>query len=1414
MHPPLHKLPALPSPQRSRSRRERRSDAARKPVLHVVMPGCEVARAEIKPRETVSAFLRRTGWATKDRKYGWQFKKGLPTVLEVNGEPVLRRFWTTTRIAANDSVRFVSYPLGGQGSGAKQVIGLVALVALAAFSGGIASALLGSSASTVLFGSLTAGQALAAGIVAGGALLINALTAPKAGATNAPDSTQDQIYSVQAQGNTAKLGQPLPVWYGRLKTFPDFAATPWGEFVGNDQYLNILLSVGMGSFEYENLYIDDTILWDADSGVSGTFTGTQIAFYEPGATVDLFPTNVDSSAEVTGQQLPDGSGTLPGQYWMDFGGSTPGDWLGGFVANPSGTLVQSIAVDYVLPGGCFTVNTDNNNIGYATVGLTAEYCPCDDAGAPTGSYSTLFSVQRTYASTSPIRDSIKTDVGAGRYLVRLRRDDAGLATQHGSNAIVWAGLRSFLKGANSFPDVATVAIRILATQSTQGSYKFGVLATRKLPVWDGSSFVTQATRNPAWAFLDAVSNAQYGSGLALSKVDFNAVVNFAAGCDTRGDAFDYCFTAATAVPDAFDKILTPARARHFWLGDTVSVVRDEWRDVPSMLLTDREIVRDSTQITFTMLGDEDPDAVIVEYIDQNTWLPAQVQYPPDDQFFTATNAETKRIDGIVSRDQAFRECAFYYLQSIYRRENVQIGTEYEGRAITFGSVLRVQSELPQAYGYGGAVVGVSGNALTLNPAPVWDSGPFYIRLRRPNGKWFGPVVATMGADASIANLSSDDLASVESAQSIALADVLAREDGGEYPSFELGTADSQSKLCVVLSGVPNGDLCTLNLVVDDIRVHATDLGSPPVLPTSQFPTNASVPLIVGLNAKFDQGTAEPVLSASWFPAAGALYYVADVSYDDGASWTQVYEGQANQFTKVVTLAALKLRVQAVGIVRGPYSSLDLDAPTIVIASETVALTSLVEGIKYNVTTLQSVFKDRIDSVEAALSDKIAQVAAKLTTNKEILNQQSWDHRIDLIDRIAVGDDALGASIETIQTVATSTQASLASYQITVDAHLGAIDTSVTTNATALSTLNSSFASYQVTVASLFGVANANISTNANAISSLNSALGSYETTVNAHLTSLDGSVSTINANVTTNATALATLNSAFSSYTTTTNATLGSHTTSISANSSSISTLNGMVASKYSVTLTTDGYATGFGLINGGAGFSTFTIVADKFEIQLPGYNGGAPKPFLTTGTVGGVPSVGLRGDFYLDGTFNVNAIAAGTITSVFLAAQSITAGKMAANSVTAANGAIDALAVKSLNIGDNAVTVPVFSSTTTTYTAVGNSGVYQTIATRSVPVDTTGLAGKQIPILISFTGQQDVPAGNIVARLFANGALVQTQSGGGIATLVLSGICTFTASGGADTIPVYVDWKFDDGGSGYLARVTSESLWAMAAKR
>ncbi|MCA1400204.1 hypothetical protein ACVSQB_40135 [Bradyrhizobium elkanii] len=159
----------------------------------------------------------------------------------------------------------------------------------------------------------------------------------------------------------------------------------------------------------------------------------------------LFPTNVDQSAEVSGQQLPSGTGTSGGQF--DANG------------NPAGTLAQSLALDFVFAAGCYTVNGKDGSIGFSNVGLTAEYATCDNAGAQTGPFTTLFSIVRQYASQAPVRDSVKVDVAPGRYLVRFRREDAELAGTGGSNSVLSAGLRSFLQGNNSFADVSTIAIR-------------------------------------------------------------------------------------------------------------------------------------------------------------------------------------------------------------------------------------------------------------------------------------------------------------------------------------------------------------------------------------------------------------------------------------------------------------------------------------------------------------------------------------------------------------------------------------------------------------------------------------------------------------------------------------------------------------------------------------------------------------------------------------------------------------------------------------------------------------------------------------------------------------------------------------------------------------------------------------------
>jgi hypothetical protein len=988
-------------------------------IVHYVLPGHELGRAESRVGERIGEFLERVGWARRVKIEGrWRWMFRLPTVCVVHGQYLLQRHWKRRRIKPGDCIAFVSRPLGDRDVRGKQIAGLVALIALSAFALWAGPALAG-------FLSLPAfaGNLFTAGMVIGGSLLINALVTPRAGG-QAQQETVPQLYSLSAAGNMARPMETIPVSYGRLKKFCDYASAPWSELVGDDAYFHVLLCEGLGKYHHERIYLDDTVLWDAVTGFAAGFDA-QVAFYDPGETVTLFPADVQTAAEVGSQQLPAG---------------TPGGWVGPFAANGAGTAATQLACDFVLPAGCFVIDPENGNLLSRTIWVEGEARLIDDLGNPIGAWQTLFIQFRTFATRQPKRFSIKTAVLPGRYEARVRRVTAEPNENQGADRIVWGGLRAYLEGDNAFDNVSIVAIRIRANELTQGSArKFAVLSTRVLPIWDGSAWVEQATRNPFWAFADAATSTTYGARRPLSKLDLQAIIAQAVAAESRDDSFDYEFRSSVPAPEAFDTILKVARSRHRWAGDTLSVVRDELRPVPQCLLTDREIVRGTLALGFAFNAEDTADCVIVEYLDQDLWAPAEVQYPLNSGSFTAQSPATVRLDGIVKRAQASREAAFLWRQSQLRRITASLETEWDGRMLGFGSVIRVQSELPQTWGHAGVVIERSGLILTLNPAPNWEAATqHYIEIRTKRGKRFGPVKAARGGSDELALLDGDDLATVEAAQGMTLADALARVHDAEAAGFALGTAAHQARTCLVLSGRPQGDRVALSLVVDSDEVHDDDVEVPPALPAPPALRDQPAPQVIGLLAVFRQGVAEPILDATWFPAAGAFHYVAQVSYDDGESWAPLYEGAEPKFTAMVDYCALSVRVQAVGLRKGAWTQVAVAAPTIEVAPGAVSLRSFAEGVRNQVTHEFNRFNDRLTN--------LAQLIASTAGDQDAAN---WLDKKENRRLLSVARDALTASIEEVETVAVGTQTAFAAWQSTVSATYGNIGAFVSQTANAI-----------------------------------------------------------------------------------------------------------------------------------------------------------------------------------------------------------------------------------------------------------------------------------------------------------------------------------------------------------------------------
>ena len=214
--------------------------------------------------------------------------QNLPYICFLNGEPLLRQYWNM-KPKDTDHVAFLCLPQGGGGGGGSNPVKIVLTVAVmvaAYYTGGWAAA---------AYGKL-AGAVAATAVSVGGSMLVNAvIPTPASSLTSSYSSSSlesSPTYSLNAQGNQAKLGGVIPVLYGRHIIYPDFAATPYTEYANNEQYLYQLHVLTQGYCEVEQIRIDDTPI--------GSFAEVEYEIIEPNKNVTLFNPNVVVAAEVSG----------------------------------------------------------------------------------------------------------------------------------------------------------------------------------------------------------------------------------------------------------------------------------------------------------------------------------------------------------------------------------------------------------------------------------------------------------------------------------------------------------------------------------------------------------------------------------------------------------------------------------------------------------------------------------------------------------------------------------------------------------------------------------------------------------------------------------------------------------------------------------------------------------------------------------------------------------------------------------------------------------------------------------------------------------------------------------------------------------------------------------------------------------
>lgn len=635
---------------------------------------------------------------------GLQMRQIIPidcrrAVLIVNGQPMLQRFWHR-EIYVGDVIEWHIIPSGKGAS--RTILTIVAMIAIAYFTAGLG---------------LSAGWSavINVGLNLAAQLLINALIPIKpADNLNSSGVSAGSVYNTSLSGNQARLNQPIPVLYGRNKTFPDFACQPYQVFRGNDQYYYTLMCIGEGHFAIEAILIDDTPI-----------ANFQSVFYKvlaPGVAPTQVEANMVTSIEVAGNELV---ALKP---------------VGGFVVNRPRTQIDRLYWDVTASQGLGLTDGSTGAMTTLSVAYTIDIQYVDDFGVPLGGWQKLIDTTFSAASRTPQRTSDAKDLPTpGRVSVRVTRTTAVNTSNLVSDTIELAGLRGRLTSAAPLASTAThleIVMRANEQLNSLTQKKLGVISRRLIKTWDpiGGWSALQESRSIAWAIVDKLKDTTYGDRLTDDGIDLQTFYNLDLTYAARQDRLDIVFDSRVASRDANRTMAQVGRAIVFQRMGVFTMTRDQFQALPAAAYTTRDIIPGSTAIGYSLSVPETPDAISYEYFDNRSWdwVPILCKVPG---VVTPVNTMTLRVSGITGAMQALREGTYLAAQSLYRRKFPKWQTEMKGLLVAYGSAVIFSPALP-GWGSPGDVVAWDYPTLRamLSEEPVWTPGKnHFITLERPSG---------------------------------------------------------------------------------------------------------------------------------------------------------------------------------------------------------------------------------------------------------------------------------------------------------------------------------------------------------------------------------------------------------------------------------------------------------------------------------------------------------------------------------------------------------------------------------------------------------------------------------------------------------------------------------------------------------
>ena len=644
-------------------------------------------------------------------------------VVSVSGALIEREHYAQYIPHADDTIVVCPIPRGG-GGGAKNIMRMVALVALSYFT-------LGAGAPALL----AAQPALGMAAFIAGSMLINALLPMQNLSQENSGLNDSPSYGIDGAKNTIEEGRPVPLCYGQFRCGGNVVGL-YTENIENTQHLYMLINAGEGPIAgisaieindqpAENFQDVETRvrLGTSDQPVIEWFNDI-ISPHNVGVTLSETPAVYSTSDEIDKFRI---DLVFPiGLFKVDNDNGKTKPWTVEFIveyrkqgdvswtAMDSAKNISSSTEIYVY--SAYDVYDDDGNY-VSTVPERRETELDPGTTVSNGliyggeivigyvdyeyTYDALLAV--TDAQRSPLRVSFESpQLAQDYYDIRVKRTTAQSEAENIIDQVVWADLNEIKIADVSYKYSALCALKIRLSDQLNGlpnvTYMHG---GRNIRYWASGAMEWRngPSDNPAWIVWDMLTNARYSGGIDPGQLDLHKWREWGIFCDANNLTFNGTFDTNSNIWDAVQYVLSAGQAQLVRVGTryTIAIERE---DEPVMMFSQANIIKGSFKRSWLPL-DQRANEIEVSYFDKDDKYKRRAIKVYDENLLNLPQRTSSiTLHGVVDAQQAWERANLHLNMNRLIHETVSFDAPLEAIAATVGDLILVKEDLP-TWGFSG-----------------------------------------------------------------------------------------------------------------------------------------------------------------------------------------------------------------------------------------------------------------------------------------------------------------------------------------------------------------------------------------------------------------------------------------------------------------------------------------------------------------------------------------------------------------------------------------------------------------------------------------------------------------------------------------------------------------------------------------